>query len=75
MPLGIRPTIDFVFKLLFGNPENVDLLIHLLNSVLDPEHPIVEVVIMNPYNDKSYDEDKLSIVDVKARDSTGVIEV
>jgi len=32
MPLGIRPTVDFVFKLLFGNPKNVDLLIHLRDS-------------------------------------------
>ncbi len=72
MSLGIRPTVDFVFKLLFGSPENVDLLIHLLNAVLNPEFPIVEVVILNPYNEKSFEEDKLSIVDVKARDSSGV---
>ncbi len=40
MPLGIRPTVDFVFKLLFGSLENTDLLIHLLNAVLKPESPI-----------------------------------
>jgi predicted transposase/invertase (TIGR01784 family) len=78
MPLGIHPTVDFVFKLLFGDTRNVDLLIHLLNSVLDLEHPIVEVTILNPFNDKEFDDDKLSIVDIKARDSTGagyIIEV
>ena len=52
MPLGIRPTVDFVFKLLFGNRRNVDLLIHLLNSVLRPIHPIQTVEILNPFNDK-----------------------
>lgn len=78
MPLGIRPTVDFVFKLLFGSLENTDLLIHLLNAVLKPESPIEEVEILNPYNDKMFEDDKLSIVDVKARDSSGawyVIEV
>jgi predicted transposase/invertase (TIGR01784 family) len=78
MPLGIRPTVDFVFKLLFGSVENTDLLIHLLNAVLTPEHPIEEVEILNPFNDKIFEDDKLSIVDVKARDSAGawyVIEV
>jgi len=76
--LGIRPTVDFVFKLLFGDPKNVDLLIHLLNSVLQPEHPIEFVTILNPYNEKQFKEDKLSIVDIKAQDSSGdwyVIEV
>ncbi len=76
--LGIRPTVDFVFKLLFGDPNNVDLLIHLLNSVLQPEHPIEHVTILNPYNEKQFKEDKLSIVDIKAQDSSGdwyVIEV
>ena len=72
MSLGIRPTVDFVFKLLFGSPENVDLLIHLLNAVLDPECPIVEVELINPYSKKAFQKDKLSIVDVKARDSSGV---
>ena len=78
MPLGIRPTVDFVFKLLFGSSENVDLLIHLLNSVLQPNSPIEEVEILNPFNEKSFADDKLSVVDVKARDAAGawyVIEV
>lgn len=71
MPLGIRPTVDFVFKLLFGSVQNKDLLIHLLNAVLTPEHLIVDVEILNPYNEKDFEDDKLSIVDIKARDSLG----
>lgn len=55
MPLGIRPTVDFVFKLLFGSLENTDLLIHLLNAVLQPNHAIEEVEILNPYNDKMFE--------------------
>jgi predicted transposase/invertase (TIGR01784 family) len=78
MPLGIRPTVDFAFKMLFGNSEHVEILIDLLNAVLCPECPIEEVEILNPINDKSYADDKLSVFDVKARDSSGawyVIEV
>jgi len=78
MPLGIRPTVDFAFKMLFGSPENSDLLIHLLNAVLQLESPIREAEILNPFNPKQSKSDKLSIVDVKARDTTGrqfIIEV
>ena len=46
MPLGIDPTVDYVFKRLFGDPQNSDLLIHLLNAVLQPKIPIREVKIL-----------------------------
>lgn len=71
MVLGIRPTVDFAFKMLYGSPANSDLLIHLLNAVLQPEAPIVQVVILNPFNEKGFEEDKLSVVDIKARDLCG----
>ena len=35
--------------------------------------PIVSVVIINPYNDKEFLDDKLTIVDVKANDQSGRI--
>ena len=51
---GIRPTVDFVFKPLFGSLDNTDLLIHLLDAVLTPKHPIEEVELLNPFNDKTF---------------------
>lgn len=72
VPLGIHPTVDFVFKLIFGDPRNVDLLIHLLNSILELDSPIVHVVIQNPFNEKTFRDAKLSIVDIKARDENGI---
>lgn len=69
MPLGIDPTIDYAFKRLFGDPANSDLLIHLLNAVLTPPLPIVAVQILNPFNEKEFAEDKLSVLDIKARDT------
>jgi hypothetical protein len=50
MPHGIRPTNDFAFKKTFGTPGNRLALISLRNAILDPNPPIVDVTIENPYN-------------------------
>ncbi|MEI8376770.1 MAG: Rpn family recombination-promoting nuclease/putative transposase [Planctomycetota bacterium] len=73
MPLGIRPTNDFAFKKTFGTAENRVALISLLNAILDPALPIIEVTLQNPYNLQDYEDDKLSILDVKAVDQSGAI--
>ena len=69
----IDPKVDCVFKALLGAESNRDLLIHFLNAVLgaDLPRPIVAVEIQNPYNEKEFLDDKLTVVDVKARDATG----
>lgn len=70
-PLGIDPTVDYVFRKLFGDPRNSDVLIHLLNAVLNTSSPIVAVEILNPFVEKEYEGDKQAILDVKARDASG----
>ncbi|WP_394753899.1 Rpn family recombination-promoting nuclease/putative transposase [Crenothrix sp.] len=71
MQHSIDPKIDCVFKALLGSEENKNLLIHFLNAFLAQElaEPLVWVEILNPYNDKEFLGDKLSIVDIKAKDS------
>ena len=71
----IDPKIDCVFKALLGAEENRNLLVHFLNAVLALElkAPLADVEILNPYNEREFAHDKLSIVDVKARDSEGQI--
>lgn len=66
----IDPKVDCVFKAILGSEENKNLLIHFLNAILgnDLTAPITWVEILNPYNDKEFVSDKLSVVDVKARD-------
>ncbi len=66
----IDPKVDCVFKAILGSEENRNLLIHFLNAILACElvAPITSVEILNPYNDREFMNDKLSIVDVKARD-------
>jgi predicted transposase/invertase (TIGR01784 family) len=71
MPLGIDPTVDYAFKKIFGDPENADLLVHLLNAVLRQSPPIAEVTILNPFNEKEFATDKLSVLDIKARAAQG----
>lgn len=70
---AIDPKIDCVFKALLGAEHNRALLVHFLNAILGAElpAPIVAVDILNPYNEREFVSDKLSIVDVKARDGTG----
>jgi predicted transposase/invertase (TIGR01784 family) len=73
MILGIDPKVDYAFKRLFGREQNVASLISLLNAVLQPPpgSEIVAVEILNPFQEKDLETDKLTILDIKARDSTG----
>ncbi len=59
MPLGIKPTVDFAFKKIFGSQENVRTLIGLLNAILKLQSPITDVEILNPFNYQEFADDKL----------------
>lgn len=72
-PIGIRPTNDFAFKKTFGSPENKVALISLLNAILTLPIPIVDVTIENPFNLQDFQDDKLSVLDVRAVDQRGAI--
>ncbi|MEM6692894.1 MAG: PD-(D/E)XK nuclease family transposase, partial [Planctomycetota bacterium] len=67
MPLGIRPTVDFAFKKIFGSPQNADALIGLLHAILDLEHPVEQVEIQNPFSYQEFSDNKLVILDVRCR--------
>jgi predicted transposase/invertase (TIGR01784 family) len=71
----INPTVDCVFKAILGTEENKNLLIHFLNAILEPKKAslIKDVTIKNPYNEKEFSTDKLTIVDIKAIDENGKI--
>src|SRR6478609_5134312 len=73
----MRPELDakadHVFKQLFGSEANHPLLIDLLSAVLTPPPGklIREVTLQNPFSEKDFAEDKISIFDVRARDQIG----
>lgn len=58
---------DFAFKKVFGSEESKNLLISFLNALLDfGENPIVELVIVNPYQLRLMRERKDSVIGIKA---------
>jgi predicted transposase/invertase (TIGR01784 family) len=67
----ISPRIDIAFKKIFGVEENKDLLISLINSIVSQEDQVVDLTLLNPYNNKNFAKDKLSILDVKAKGVDG----
>ena len=73
MPHGIDPKIDFAFKWVFGREQNAPLLVLLLNALLElpADRRLVSLAILNPLLPQDSDEDKLSVLDVRARDGSG----
>ena len=69
--MTINPMIDFAFKFIFGSEENKDILIDFLNATIKNEQTIEDLTILNPFNLKNHVDDKLSILDVKARLENG----
>jgi len=67
----ISPRVDIAFKKIFGVEENKDLLISLINSIVGAEDQVSDVTLLNPYNEKSFRTDKLSILDIKAEGADG----
>jgi predicted transposase/invertase (TIGR01784 family) len=75
MAMRIRAVSDIVFKYIFGTEESTELLKAFVNAVLiDADYqPIEELQVVNPFNAKSYLDDKVSIIDTRAKDSRGNI--
>ena len=65
---------DFVFKLIFGDQRNVDILAEFLKSVLDiPDDEYDHLTIIDPYLKKESEDDKYGILDVKLHTVSGSI--
>jgi predicted transposase/invertase (TIGR01784 family) len=73
----LSPKNDFIFKLIFGDQRNADVLASFLQAVLDlPESEYEEIVIVDPHLKRESAEDKLGVLDVKIRTHSGkVVEV
>ncbi|MCL2010194.1 MAG: Rpn family recombination-promoting nuclease/putative transposase, partial [Synergistaceae bacterium] len=57
---------DFVFKLIFGDQRNVDILAAFLKSVLDiPDAEYDRLTIVDPHIKKESGDDKYGILDIK----------
>ncbi len=73
MSLGIDPKNDYAFKCVFGSEHHTRILVHLLNAVLKPppDRRVEEVAILNPSHEPLKLDDKISILDIRARDQSG----
>ena len=71
MIIGIFPTVDLAFKLMLGSPDHTAITVHFLNAVLGGSPRICQATILNPFLGKTTEGDKLSILDIKARDDAG----
>ena len=72
---SLLPVIsDFVFKLIFGDQRNVDILAEFLKSVLDiPDSEYDRITIVDPHVKKEDQKDKYGILDVKLHTKSGAI--
>ena len=67
----MKPSIDFVFKKLFGAEESKESLISLLNAIIKSDSPIINVEILNNDLNKEHNEGKFSRLDIKAKTDKG----
>lgn len=68
----MSPKVDFVFKLIFGDEKNKDLLIAFLSAVLNvliEEFERIEIIISELL--REFSEDKKGILDVRVRRNKG----
>jgi predicted transposase/invertase (TIGR01784 family) len=70
MQAGIDPRMDYAFKKVFGDEADLAPLIDLLNAVVVvPAGRVVkEVDLLNPISQKTFAEEKVAVLDVRARD-------
>ncbi len=68
---SISPRVCLPFKKLFGVDQNKDLLVSLINSIVGKDDQVSDVTLLNPYNSQNFKQDKLSILDIKAKGVVG----
>jgi predicted transposase/invertase (TIGR01784 family) len=69
----LNPKVDVVFKALFGQPGNMDLVADLLNGLLELEESerIVSVELLPSLGELETTEEKLTILDLYVEDARG----
>jgi predicted transposase/invertase (TIGR01784 family) len=73
----LSPKSDYIFKLIFGDERNLDILQNFLQAVLDlPASEYKHIAIVDPHLKREAEDDKLGILDVKIHTTSGsVIDV
>ncbi|MDR2487769.1 MAG: Rpn family recombination-promoting nuclease/putative transposase [Clostridiales Family XIII bacterium] len=70
----LKPKSDLVFKRVFGDESNLDILRSFLGSVLDmPEGELDEIRIVDPNLRIESEDDKLFVLDLKVKTKSGML--
>jgi predicted transposase/invertase (TIGR01784 family) len=70
----LDPTIDYVFKLIFGDQRNIELLAGFLKAALDiPEEEYESLEIKDPFIKRELIDDKVAILDVKVHTTSKIV--
>ena len=65
---------DFIFKLIFGDQRNVDILAEFLKSVLNiSDNEYDRITVVDPHVKKESKDDKYGILDVKVHTKSGIV--
>jgi len=73
IPEILSPVNDWIFKLIFGDERNKNILISFLQSFVDLPQEEYELIFVDPHLKPEYEDDKLGILDVKVKTKTGKI--
>lgn len=73
MKIGIKPTVDVVFKTVFGSEEHSGVTAEFLNAILEHEGRAKarSLTILNPLRLGQFHGDKDAVLDVRAEDEAG----
>jgi len=67
LPEILSPTVDIIFKILFGDERNRDILADFLSAVLRFEINQDDITIIDPHLQRDNIDDKLGILDLKLK--------
>jgi predicted transposase/invertase (TIGR01784 family) len=68
----LSPCSDIVFKMLFGDVRNLDILQDFLKATLPlPQDDYDEITLQNPFQFSAAPGDKINILDIKAKTKSG----
>jgi predicted transposase/invertase (TIGR01784 family) len=69
----LKPTDDWIFKLLFGDERHKSTLVDMLKSFIGMPDEEYELTFLDTYLKPEFEDDKLGILDVKVQTKTGKI--
>jgi predicted transposase/invertase (TIGR01784 family) len=71
----LKPTVDYVFKEVFGTEGGVDILLDFVNAVFtDSGLPRVSsLTLVNPFTRRTMLAERTAVLDIRAKTDAGVV--